>query len=73
MDQSIIDYIVILSTIIFAIFLFITNIKTMTENFVVDCSNARDGVSGCRDCCSDSDSDLNEYQNCVDNCMNNQI
>lgn len=73
MDQSIIDYIVILSTIIFAIFLFITNIKTMTENFVVDCSNARDGVSGCRDCCSDSDSDPNEYQNCVDNCMNNQI
>ena len=73
MDHSIIDYIVILSTIIFAIFLFITNIKTMTENFVVDCSNARDGVSGCRDCCSDSNSYPGEYQNCVDSCMNNQI
>lgn len=69
MDQSIIDYIVILSTIIFAIFLFITNIKTITENFIVDCSNARDGVSGCRDCCSKNN--FNKYQKCVDNCMNN--
>ena len=69
MDQTIIDYIVILSTIIFAIFLFLTNIRTMTENFVVDCSDARDGVSGCRDCCNQNNPD--EYQKCVDNCMNN--
>jgi hypothetical protein len=69
MNQSIIDYIVILSTIIFAIFLFVTNVKTMTENFVVDCSDAKDGVSGCRDCCNQNKPI--EYEGCVDNCMNN--
>ena len=73
MDQPIIDYIVLISTVLFAIFLFVTNIRTMTENFVVDCSDAKDGVSGCRDCCSDSNSDPDEYKICVDNCMSNQI
>ena len=52
MDQTIIDYIVIISTVLFALFLFVTNIKSLTENFVVNCSNAKDGVSGCRDCCN---------------------
>ena len=69
MDQTIIDYIVIISTVLFASFLFVTNIKSLTENFVVDCSNAKDGVSGCRDCCNTNES--NTYQNCVDNCMKN--
>jgi hypothetical protein len=69
MDQTIIDYIVIISTVLFALFLFITNIKSMTENFVVDCSNARDGVSGCRDCCNNNQP--NTYHKCVDNCMKN--
>ena len=71
MDQTIIDYIVIISTVLFALFLFITNIKSMTEKFVVDCSNARDGGSGCRDCCNTGHPDINTYQKCVDSCMNN--
>ena len=69
MDQKIIDYILIISTVLFASFLFVTNIKSLTENFVVNCSNAKDGVSGCRDCCNTNEP--NTYQNCVDNCMKN--
>ena len=33
------------------------------------CEGKRDGVSGCRDCCSVFQGD--EYFNCVNNCMNN--
>lgn len=73
MNQSIIDYIIFISTVLFAIFLYVTNIRTMTENFVVDCSNAKDGLSGCRDCCNNRNIDPDKYINCVDNCMSNQI
>ena len=69
MEKKIIDYVIILSTILFALFLYITNINSITENFIVDCSEARDGISGCRNCCSKNNP--NEYQKCVDNCMNN--
>lgn len=39
------------------------------ENFTNLCLGKRDGVSGCRDCCSSNYS--NNYNNCVENCMNN--
>ena len=38
------------------------------ENFTNLCLGKRDGVSGCRDCCSNNYSD--NYNNCVENCMN---
>ena len=40
------------------------------ENFknIDICEGKRDGVSGCRDCCSIFQG--NDYLNCVNNCMN---
>ncbi len=41
-----------------------------TENFVNICDGKRDGVSGCRDCCSENFKQNNKYRDCVNNCMN---
>ena len=38
------------------------------ENFANICDGKRDGVSGCRDCCS-SNVKNKDYSNCVDSCM----
>ena len=41
----------------------------LNERFINGCANARDGISGCRICCSKKYS--GKYQKCVNNCMNN--
>ena len=39
------------------------------DKFTSLCVNARDGVSGCRNCCSKNYT--KNYNNCVSRCMNN--
>lgn len=44
-------------------------LKTKKDFFTNSCLGKRDGVSGCRDCCSKYN-DSNLYSSCVRNCMN---
>ena len=44
-------------------------LKTKKDFFTNSCLGKRDGVSGCRDCCS-LYNDSNLYSSCVRNCMN---
>ena len=54
-----ISFIVILTLVFF---------KKSYEKFISSCLGARDGVSGCRDCCSKFNP-RNLYRKCVSNCM----
>jgi hypothetical protein len=47
----------------------VNNQVNKKELYTDICINARDGVSGCRDCCSNNY--LNNYNNCLSRCMNN--
>ena len=41
-------------------------LQSIYEKFTSECLGARDGISGCRDCCRR----FNKYDSCVNDCMN---
>ena len=58
-----------MNLIFLILIIFLLNIlKTKrNEGFIEKCIGKRDGISGCRDCCSSLYP--NKYNSCVSNCM----
>ena len=54
--------------LIIAVILLISLLIFNKEKFISSCLGARDGVSGCRDCCSKFNPGK-LYRKCVSNCM----
>lgn len=59
---------VLLSFIVAFVILTLVFFKKSYEKFISSCLGARDGVSGCRDCCSKFNPG-NLYRKCVSSCM----
>ena len=66
--EFIVFILMIILVITFFHFLKIKNKKNEKFQNIEICEGKRDGVSGCRDCCSTFKGD--NYWNCVNNCMN---
>ena len=61
--------VLIVILLIIAVILLISLLIFNKEKFISSCLGARDGVSGCRDCCRKFNP-RNLYRKCVSNCMN---